>query len=57
MKVKTQYSYKIDGIGTQTREAARIIQRSIRGDLEAAGVAAPVVPRIVQRVVTERVVR
>jgi hypothetical protein len=52
MKLKTQYSYTVAGIGATTREAARIIQRSIKADKPDAKA-----PRIVQQIVMQRVVR
>lgn len=51
MKQKVNYAYQVGGIGAQTREAARIIQRSFRDT------GASVVPRIIQKLTVERVVR
>lgn len=51
MKVKQHYAYQVGGIGAGTREAARIIQRSFRDT------GANPVPRIIQKLVVERVIR
>lgn len=50
-KTLTKYAYQVGGIGTGTREAARIIQRSLRDT------GANPVPRIIQKLVVERVIR
>lgn len=58
--MKMQYQYNVGGIQTGTREAARIVQRSFRA-LAASSLTTdgktPVVPRIVQKLTVERVVR
>lgn len=59
--MKTRYEYNVGGIATSSREAARVIQRSFR-EIAASGkpingVHITEVPKIVQRVITERVVR
>lgn len=53
MKAKQHYAYQVGGIGAATREAARIIQRTFR-DPENPKAATP---RIIQKIVTERIVR
>lgn len=58
--MKKQYEYKVGTIGVATREAARIVQRSIRAQAEQACLTngiAPAVPRIIQKLTVERVVR
>lgn len=58
--MKMQYQYNVGGISVNTREAARIVQRSFRALAESSLTTdgkAPVVPRIVQKITTERVVR
>lgn len=53
--MKKQYAYKVGEVMLATREAARIVQRSIR---QQAGVDPAVkVPKIVQRVVIEKEIR
>lgn len=52
--MKTQYSYKVGGVVVGTREAARAVQRSFR---EGSGGDTTLVPKIVQKVTTERFVR
>jgi hypothetical protein len=58
--MKMQYEYNVGGIKVGTREAARIVQRSFRSlstqSLTTDG-KTPVVPRIVQKLTVERVVR
>lgn len=51
MKAKVKYEYKVGHVGVATREAARIVQRSFR----ATG--ATEVPRIIQKLTVERVIR
>lgn len=58
--MKKQYEYNVGGIAVNTRESARIVQRSFRALAESTFTTdgkAPVVPRIVQKITTERVVR
>lgn len=57
MKVKQHYAYQVGGIGANTREAARIIQRSFRDAHTVNGELVKPVPRIIQKVVVERVIR
>lgn len=53
--MKKTYEYTVGQFKTDTREAARLIQRSLRSDLaNSLGVKAP---RIVQKLTVERVVR
>lgn len=54
--MKKQYAYQVGGIGVATREAARVIQRSIRDELRSRGLS-NTAPRIYQKIVQERVVR
>ena len=54
--MKKQYLYQVGGIGVGTREAARVIQRAFRDEIEAKGLTNPV-PRIFQKIVQELVVR
>lgn len=49
--MKKTYMYQVGHLATATREAARIIQRSFRST------GANPVPRIVQKLTVERVVR
>jgi hypothetical protein len=49
--MKKKYAYQVGGIAVATREAARVIQRSFRTDETV------VVPRIVQKITLERIVR
>lgn len=51
LKGRVEYTYKVEGVPTATREAARIVQRSLR-DPET-GIA----PRIIQTKVVTQVVR
>lgn len=57
MKAKVKYEYKVGNVGVATREAARIIQRSVRAQAIATGDVHQVVPRIIQKLTVERVVR
>lgn len=57
MKVKTNYAYQVGGIGAGTREAARLIQRSFREAHTLNGELVLPVPRIIQKLTQERVVR
>jgi hypothetical protein len=50
--MKVNYEYKVAGIPTSTREAARLIQRSLRSATPEAKA-----PRIVQKITMERIVR
>lgn len=55
---KVNYTYKVGGIATATREAARMIQRSFRqANTWSEQDTKLEVPRIVQRITLERVVR
>lgn len=51
LKGRTEYSYEVEGVPTATREAARIVQRSLRNP--ETGVA----PRILQTKVVTQVIR
>lgn len=58
--MKMQYEYNVGGIKVGTREAARMVQRSFRSLAEQTLTTngnTPVVPRIVQKLTMERVVR
>lgn len=58
--MKKQYEYKIGNFEVSTREAARMIQRSLRSSIlnnsEIAEQIKPV-PRIIQKLTMERVIR
>lgn len=56
MKAKMKYAYQVGGIGVQTREAARLVQRALRNEIVEKGLTSPV-PRILQKLTVERVVR
>lgn len=58
--MKKQYEYKVGNFSVGTRESARMIQRSLRaGILNNADIAEQIapVPRIIQKLTVERVVR
>lgn len=55
MKEKIKYAYQVGHVALATREAARIVQRSIRS--QAVVDPTVTVPRIVQKITVERIVR
>ena len=58
--MKKQYEYKVGNFEVSTREAARMIQRSLRASiLSSADIAEQIklIPRIIQKLTVERVVR
>lgn len=57
MKMKTQYAYTVDGVNVNTREAARIVQRSLRAQAAAKGQDVKAATKIVQHFTISQVVR
>jgi hypothetical protein len=58
--MKKQYEYNVGGVAVGTREAARMVQRSFRALAEQTLTTngnTPVIPRIVQKLTVQRVVR
>ena len=55
--MKKQYEYAIGAFKVSTREAARIIQRSLRDPEVLKDVGYTQVPKIIQKLTVERVVR
>lgn len=57
MNIKTRYSYTVDGVNVATREAARIVQRSLRAQAAAKGQDVKSATKIVQHLTTSQVIR